>query len=119
MIGRRVLVLGLLIAILVAPVSVLAQEPGSGGPIIEGNFSGSPSIGSFLQLRCSGTDCDRIADLLYPDNLLGIDHEAAFFAPNGEGGVASAWEVSDDGLTYTVTIADDQVVERWYAHHRH
>ena len=107
---KRVLVLALLVAIVAVPmVNVTAQEPGSGGPIIEGNFSGSPSIGSFLQLRCSGTDCDRIADLLYPDNLLGVDHEIANFAPNGQGGVSSGWEVSEDGLTYTVTISDDAV----------
>jgi peptide/nickel transport system substrate-binding protein len=106
---KHLLVFGLLVAILIAPLSVVAQEPGSGGPIIEGNFSGSPSIGSFLQLRCSGTDCDRIADLLYPSGLIGVDHENGVFAPNGEGGVASAWEVSEDGLTYTVTISDDAV----------
>ena len=77
---KHVVVIGMLIALLIAPVSALAQEPGSGGPVIEGNFSGSPSIGSFLQLRCSGTDCDRIADLLYPNGLIGVDHENGVFA---------------------------------------
>jgi len=104
---KNLVILAVLVALAIAPFSALAQEPGSGGPIIEGNFSGSAAIGSFLQLRCSGVDCDRIADLLYPNGLIGIDHDAAFFAPNGEGGVASGWEVSEDGLTYTVTIRDD------------
>jgi len=110
---RLFVIVAILVLAMAVPVITQAQEPGEGGPIIEGNFSGSVNIGSFNRIRCSGTDCDRIAAFLVP-TLIGVNPESATFAPyTGDasgasaGSLATAWDVSEDGLTYTFTMRDD------------
>lgn len=110
---RLLVIVAILVVALAIPVITQAQEPGEGGPIIQGNFSGSVNIGSFNRIRCSGTDCDEIAQFLVP-SVIGVNPESATFAPfTGDasgasaGGLATGWEVSEDGLTYTVSLRDD------------
>lgn len=102
----RFLVFALVLVALVIPGAVMAQEPGSGGPVIQGNFSGSTNIGSFNPIRCSGTDCRRVSAFMFP-TVIGVDVDTASFAPMGNGGIATDWSVSEDGLTYTVSLRDD------------
>jgi ABC-type transport system substrate-binding protein len=101
-----VLVAALMTAALPA---TLAQGPGEGGPIIEANSAGSANIGSFNPLRCSGTDCARIASFLFP-GLVGVNPETADFASVEDypsTALALRWEVSEDGLEYTFYLRQD------------
>jgi peptide/nickel transport system substrate-binding protein len=98
-----------LVLVLGLSATALAQEPGSGGPIIEGNISGSANIGSFNPIRCSGTDCQRIYGLMFP-SIVGLNPETGQFTEPGEmapGSLATNWTVSEDGLEYTFTLRDD------------
>lgn len=102
------LVLALVMAIAV-PFTALAQEPGSGGPIIEANTSGNANIGSFNPLRCSGTDCARIYAFLFP-GLVGVNPETGDFASVEDfpsNALALRWEISEDGTEYTFYLRDD------------
>jgi len=104
---KRTIVLLVLLAMFVTPLGVFAQEPGSGGPIIEGN--GGTSVGSLNNIRCSGTDCRNVTRFLYP-GFLGTDPELQNLAPGVRDGVlATDWTISDDGLVYTFNLRDDLV----------
>lgn len=107
---RKFLLPLLVVAMLVTPLTVFAQEPGSGGPVIEGNFSGSVNLGSLNPLRCGGTDCSGVAGMMFP-GLIGASPFTQDYAAAGEEGVIGAlatdWTVSDDGLVYTFTLRDD------------
>lgn len=93
---------------LVVPVS--AQGPGEGEPVIEGNFGGSVNFGALNPLRSNDTATNRVTGLMFP-TLLGSNINTAFWGKIGEEGVVGAlatdWTVSEDGLTYTVTLRDD------------
>ncbi|MEP0764846.1 MAG: hypothetical protein HRF48_19125 [Chloroflexota bacterium] len=95
-----------ILATMLAPMTALAQEPGSGGPIIEGN--GGTSIGPINDLRCSGTDCRAITQWLAV-GFLGVDPVTQYFAPDIEGAMVKDWTVSEDGLTYTFNLVDNLV----------
>lgn len=104
---RKILVILALITVL--PLSALAQEPGSGGPVIEANISGNANIGSFNLLRCSGTDCARIGQFLFP-GLVGVNPETGDFASAEQfpsTALALRWEISEDGKEYTFYMRDD------------
>lgn len=104
---RKIFFVALAIALLVAPIMAVAQEPGSGGTIIEG--SGGTSLGSLNPNICSGTDCQRIWAFLYPQ-LIGVDPQTANFAPNvGGNSMALDWTISEDGTVYTFTLRQDLV----------
>ncbi len=107
---KRTIVLLVVLAVFVAPLSVFAQEPGTAGTIVEGNFSGSANIGSFNPLRANDTAANRISGLMFP-TVVGASPFTQNFARVGEEGVANAlatdWTVSDDGLVYTVMLRDD------------
>lgn len=104
----RLVVLGAsvaLLAILIVPV--IAQDapgPGQGGIIIEGTFGSDPV--PFNPLVCSESTCQQIAAFLLP-GLLGTDPQKAIIEPNVPGSLATGWAISDDGLTYTITLRDD------------
>ncbi|MBN2305118.1 MAG: hypothetical protein JXQ72_11605 [Anaerolineae bacterium] len=111
---KKTLIVLMLVLSLVMPLAVTqAQGPGEGGPVVEGNFSGSVNIGSFNPLRSNDTAAGRIADdLLFPD-VIGASPFTQYYARVGEegvyGGLATDWTVSEDGLTYTVTLRQDAV----------
>lgn len=96
---RRVIFALALLAMVMTPFAVMAQEPG--GTIIAGN--GGTSVGSLVDIRCSGTDCRYITQFLYP-GLLGTDPETQFFAAGVPGAMALDYSVSDDGLVYTINL---------------
>lgn len=111
---RRVFfALGVLLLML-TPMMVLAQEPG--GTIIAGN--GGTSVGSLVDIRCTGTDCRYITQFLYP-GMLGTDPETQFFAAGVPGAMATDYTVSEDGLVYTFTLdpnrtwSDGEQIDGW------
>lgn len=93
--------------LLIAMVPLAAQEePGTGGPVIEGNSSGSINFSSLNPLRCWGTDCSVITNMLFP-NLINIDPATTLYAPNTPDSLATGWDISDDGLVYTFYLRED------------
>jgi len=109
---KRLLVLSVIVLLLVSSSALYAQDPGEGGTIVEGNFSGSVNIGAFNPLRSNDTAAGRITDLMFPD-VIGASPFTQYYAKVGEEGVNRAlavdWSVSDDSLVYTVNLRDDAV----------
>ena len=103
----RVLVFALVVVLLAMPLATFAQGPGEGGPVIEGQ-PGLANIGSLNALRCSGTDCQQIYQLIGV-TVLGLDPATADFAFGAPGGLATDWSLSDDGTELTVNLRDDVV----------
>jgi peptide/nickel transport system substrate-binding protein len=89
-------------AVLILAIPTIAQEEG-GGIAITGNFGEGPD--TFSQIYCTGTDCADIVGYLFL-SLVGVDVETGTIQPNQEGALAESWEVSEDNLTYTVTLKD-------------
>ncbi len=105
------LVLGLLLTLGVG--SVVAQDddlpgPGEGGSVIRGNTRGSANLGSLIWVRCDGVDCSDPGALLWP-YLVTLDPVTQNYSPDlqGQGQIATAWDISDDGLVYTFTLRED------------
>jgi peptide/nickel transport system substrate-binding protein len=102
---KRLIVLAMVLALIATPLAVFAQDPGSGGPLIQGN--GGTSVGPINDLRCSGTDCRAVTRWLAV-GFLGVDPELQNIAPGvWDGVLATDWTVSDDGLVYTFDVRDD------------
>jgi peptide/nickel transport system substrate-binding protein len=109
---NRALILIALLSFLVAPVSTVAQEPGSGGTIVVGFAGGTIALGSLNPLRSSDVVTLRVTSLMFPQ-LVGMSPFTQYFARVGEEGVTQAlatdWAISADGLTYTFTLRQDAV----------
>ena len=107
---KAVVILVTIAALMVAPVMALAQGPGEGGPIIEGNLGGSVNFGAMNPLRNNDTATNEYTNLLFP-SIVGASPYTQDFARVGEEGVFSAlatdWEVSEDGLVYTIHLRQD------------
>ncbi|MEO0561967.1 MAG: ABC transporter substrate-binding protein, partial [Chloroflexota bacterium] len=96
-----------------ATVAQDAPAEGEGGVIVWGNQRGSSNLGPLVPIRCSGVDCADMNNLMYPD-FIGLDPETLSFQPYTEdnlveNAMATAWEASEDGLSYTFTLRDDLV----------
>jgi peptide/nickel transport system substrate-binding protein len=97
----------LLVLIGVFVTAAAAQEmpgPGEGGPIIISNLGSD--IASLNPIVIQDGSSNTIANRIYPD-LIGVDIETFNYAPGAPGSIATAWELSEDGLTYTFTLRDD------------
>jgi peptide/nickel transport system substrate-binding protein len=109
---KRIVVLVALIAVVVTPFAVFAQEPttGSGGPVVEGNFGGSTNFGAMNPLRSNDTATGRITGLLFPTVMAGSPITQTWGLVGDEGmtnALATSYEISDDGLTYTFHLRQD------------
>lgn len=99
---KRMLFLGLMVALLaLLVVPAAAQEEGN---IILRSTFGSGPINFNPVTSSSRTDQD-VMNLLYP-NLLGVDPVTGVITPGALGGMAAAWEISDDGTVYTFTLRE-------------
>ena len=83
---KAVVILVTIAALMVAPVMALAQGPGEGGPIIEGNFGGSVNFGAMNPLRNNDTATNEYTNLLFP-SIIGASPYTQDFARVGEEGV--------------------------------
>jgi peptide/nickel transport system substrate-binding protein len=109
---KKLIVLAVIVAVLVAPMAVFAQEGenGTGGPIVEGNFGGSVNFGALNPLRSNDTATNRITALMFPTTI-GASPFTQTYATIGDEGVTGAlatdYTVSEDGLVYTFTLRQD------------
>lgn len=103
---KRALLLTLCLLVLVAPLTVLAQGPGEGGVPIEGSTRSSANLTTFMPIRCSGVDCANVWAMMYP-TLTGVNPETQIVTPGEPNTLATDWEVSEDGLTYTFNLRSD------------
>lgn len=100
---RRLFKLVLLGVILVVAVAPAAAQDDLGNVIVGSTF-GSTGV-NFNPITSSTATEQDIMNLLYPA-LVGVNPETAVIEPNAPGGLAESWEVSDDGLVYTITLKD-------------
>jgi len=98
----RKLVLFMLLGLLALPL--VAQEPGSGGVIIEPNFG--DDIRSLNPITNTDGPSDDLIQMLFP-KLIDHDHETASWLPGAGDSLATGWEISEDGTIYTFTLRDD------------
>jgi peptide/nickel transport system substrate-binding protein len=93
----------LLLVTLAIPLT--AQDGPVGGIIIEGNAGGDPT--ALDPLLSGDATASGIQNFIFPD-LFYVDPATAQFV-NGPGpnALATGWEISEDGLTYTFTIRED------------
>jgi len=98
----RVLTVGLVAVSLT--VASLAQTPGEGGIIIEGNFGGDPA--NLNPLLLNDTASARVAGFLFP-GLIGLNPDTGNFEKGREDALVYDWEISEDGLTYTFKMRTD------------
>ncbi|MCZ7539975.1 MAG: ABC transporter substrate-binding protein [Anaerolineae bacterium] len=107
---RTTLFVIVILATMLAPMTVFAQEPGSGGPVIEGNFGGSVNFGAMNPLRSNDTATLRITALLFP-SVIGASGITQTYALAGDedvyGVLATEYSVSEDGLVYTFKMRED------------
>jgi peptide/nickel transport system substrate-binding protein len=96
----KLVLVGVLLALAVAPVA--AQD--DLGNVIVGSTVGSTGV-NFNPITSSTATEQDIMNLLYPA-LVGVNPETAVIEPNAPGGLAESWEVSEDGLVYTITLKD-------------
>jgi peptide/nickel transport system substrate-binding protein len=102
---RKLLKTVLMVAILalaIAPVAAQDDEA-VGGVVIDSTFGSGPV--NFNPVTSTGATEQDIMNLLYP-NLLGVNPETGVIEPGAPGSVSTSWEVSEDGLTYTFTLAE-------------
>ncbi len=98
-------ILGVAIALIAALiVPALAQEPGTGGIIIEGNFGGDPA--NLNPILATDTSSFRIINLIYP-GFVGVNPETATYEKGRPDALVTDWSISDDGLVYTFTMRQD------------
>lgn len=101
----RLLLVGVVLALLSISVgAIMAQEPGQGGIIIEGNFGGDPA--TFNPILSGDTASSRVIGFMFP-GLIGVDPDTATFRKNDPQALVTDWTVSDDGTTYTFTMRND------------
>jgi|FLYN01.1.fsa_nt_gi peptide/nickel transport system substrate-binding protein len=97
---------GALLLILVV-MPVLAQEgpgPGEGGVIIEPNLGSD--VATLNPLLSNDQASNDTINRMYI-GLIGYDPATQIIQPGTKGALATSWDVSEDGLTYTFHLRDD------------
>ncbi len=100
-----VLLLVVMVAAMVVPA--FAQDSGSGGIIIEGNFGGDPA--HLNPILAGDTASTRITGFLYP-GFINANAESASYSPYdpplAAGGIVQDWTIDDTGTVYTFTLRE-------------
>jgi peptide/nickel transport system substrate-binding protein len=105
---KKFLFLVLLVAMVAAAVvPAFAQESGTGGIIIEGNFGGDPA--HFNPILAGDTASRRISAFLYP-GFINANVETANYSPYepplAAGGIVESWTIDDTGTVYTFKLRE-------------
>ncbi|GAB1420730.1 peptide-binding protein [Anaerolineales bacterium] len=99
------LALLLIIALVIAMVpAVLAQETGSGGPVIETNLGDDPS--TFNPVIGNDNSSSQVYAKMYPD-IIALDPVTLEEVPNVPQGLATGWEYDETGTELTVFLRED------------
>jgi peptide/nickel transport system substrate-binding protein len=96
-----------LLGALLVPVSAQDDEvpgPGEGGPIVYPNLGND--IATLNPIINADGSSNRVIARIFP-TFIGVDPDTISFAPGANGSLATAWETSEDGLTFTVSLRDD------------
>jgi peptide/nickel transport system substrate-binding protein len=101
----KVLLLGVVLALLAVLAIPVAAQEGEGGTIVGSTF-GSSGADTLNPVFCLDVVCQRLVSLLYP-GFVAVDPPSATVQPGAPGGLATGWTVSDDGLVYTFTLRND------------
>ena len=102
---NKMLVIGVVVALVSAMVfPAAAQDAPTGGVIIGSDFGSGPN--TFSQIYCTDTSCSRAVGFMYA-GLVGVDPALGAIVPNQPGALAEDWTVSDDNLVYTFTLRQD------------
>lgn len=102
--SKRLLVLGLLIAIVMTSVGIVgAQGPGEGGVIF---VYDSSDPATFNPLLGGDVTSSNVYGAIYP-NLFGLDPESGLLSPGYAGSLATGWEFNEDGTVLTVHLRED------------
>ena len=99
-------VIALCTLLLFASSVLVAQDMGSGAPIIEPNFGDDPTTFNPI-IANDGTSYDVINRIL-PD-FIGVDSETVQYMGGAKGGLVSSWDIADDNVTYTFHLRDDMM----------
>lgn len=100
--SRLLIVAMLLASVALVAVPAFAQE--DGGIISVATFGASP--GTLNPIYCTDTACQGIIRFINV-GIFGVDPVNAVIAPNQPGAIVRDWEVSEDNLTYTLSLRDD------------
>ena len=103
----KLLVVGLLLALMIAPVAAQEQDipgPGEGQPIIFPNLGSD--IATLNPILTSDGSSNTINARIFP-NFIGIDPDSFALEPGVRAAVVTDWELAEDGITYTFTLRDD------------
>lgn len=107
-ISRMIVFMLLLTALSVLLVPAAAQDaeipgPGEGEPVILPNLGSD--IATLNPILSNDGSSTAVINRLYPA-LVGVDPDTLNFE-TGFGSLATGWEISEDGMTYTFTLRDD------------
>jgi len=103
----KLLVVGLLLALMIAPVAAQEQDipgPGEGDPIIFPNLG--TDISTLNPILSADGSSNTIIGRIFP-NFIGINPDSFALEPNVRAAVVTGWELAEDGVTYTFTLRDD------------
>lgn len=102
---KFLLVLLVVVMVAAAVVPAFAQESGTGGVIIEGNFGGDPA--HLNPILAGDTASTRITGFLFP-GFINANAESAAFSPYdpplAAGGIVQDWTIDDTGSVYTFNL---------------
>src|SRR4051812_16595080 len=91
----------------VVALPLAAQDQGGqGGIIIDPNPNNGTDVATMNPLLTNDTYSAIVTGLLFPV-LVGVDPATGDYAPGERGGLATKWDVSDDGKTITYHLRDD------------
>ncbi len=78
--------------------------PGEGGAIVVSNLGSD--IATLNPILAQDGSSQAVINRLYP-LLIGVDINTFNYAPGIPGAMVTGWSISDDGLTYTLTLRSD------------
>ncbi len=91
-------------ALTLAPVLAQEAAPGEGGVLVEPNVGGD--IATLNPILSNDQASSDVINRIFP-GLTGYDPATQLAVENAPGSLATSWDVSEDGRTYTFHLRDD------------